>query len=114
MAANTPEQLHQLFAARFCAGDLDGLLDLYEDAAVLVTLNGACTGREAIRPEIQALLGMGLPIRMETRVSTCAGNLALLSCQWTIEGVGTGHTAEVARQSADGFWRFIIDHPWGL
>jgi hypothetical protein len=47
-------------------------------------------------------------------VSTCAGNLALLSCQWTIEGVGTGHTAEVARQSADGSWRFIIDHPWGL
>jgi len=114
MAGNTPEQLHELFASRFSAGDLAGLVDLYEGEAVIVTLNGPRQGKEAIGREIQALLSMGLPITMTTRVSTIAGDLALLSCQWTIEGVGTGHTAEVARRSADGMWRYIIHHPWGI
>jgi ketosteroid isomerase-like protein len=34
MAATTPEQIHRVFEDRFNAGDLDGLMELYEpDAA---------------------------------------------------------------------------------
>jgi ketosteroid isomerase-like protein len=34
MAATTPEQIHRLFEDSFNAGDLDGLMELYEpDAA---------------------------------------------------------------------------------
>lgn len=114
MAAHTPEQLHSLFTARFNAGDLTGLLELYEDQAVLLTMNGARTGKTAIAEEIAGLLAIKLPISMTTNVVTAAADIALLSANWVIEGVGTGKTAEVARRGADGFWRFIVDHPWGI
>ncbi|MCC6589966.1 MAG: DUF4440 domain-containing protein [Bryobacterales bacterium] len=114
MAAKSPEQLHSLFTTRFNNSDLDGLLELYEEDAVLLTMNGECRGKPGIREQIQGLLAAGLPIHLDTRIATAAGGVALLSADWRIEGVGAGKTAEVARQGADGLWRYIVDHPWGL
>jgi ketosteroid isomerase-like protein len=114
MAATTAQQLHQLFESHFAAGNLDGVMDLYEDNAVLLTLNGPVQGKPAIREQVQALMSMGLPIQLETRLVTIGEGLALMSAQWKIEGVGAGHTAEVARLSAGGQWRLAIHLPWGL
>jgi ketosteroid isomerase-like protein len=36
MAASTPEQVHRLFEEAFNAGDLDGLMELYEPDAALI------------------------------------------------------------------------------
>lgn len=114
MAAKSPEQLHSLFTSRFNNSDLDGLLELYEENAVLLTMNGECRGRAAIREHIEALLAVGLPIHLDTRIATAADKVALLSAEWRMAGIGTGNTAEVARQGADGFWRYAVDHPWGI
>ena len=113
-AAKSPEQLHTLFTTRFNNSDLDGLLELYEENAVLVTMNGECRGKPGIREQIQALLAAGLPLQMDTRIATIVEGVALLSAEWRIEGIGAGKTAEVARQGPDGLWRYIIDHPWGI
>ena len=43
--------------------------------------------------------------------------VALLSNTWTFEGAGmsfSATTAEVARRSSDGAWRYTIDNPFAL
>ena len=41
MAATTPEQIHRLFENRFNAGDIDGLMELYEPDAALIAQPGS-------------------------------------------------------------------------
>ena len=60
MGAKTPKELHELFAKGFNAKDLDALLDLYEDDAVLVAAPGApVQGKAAIRESLEGFLAMG-------------------------------------------------------
>jgi len=40
MPASTPEQIHRLFEEAFNAGDLDGLMELYEPDAALIAQPG--------------------------------------------------------------------------
>ena len=44
-------------------------------------------------------------------------DVALLSNTWTFEGAGmtfSATTAEVARRTSEGTWRYVIDNPFGL
>jgi ketosteroid isomerase-like protein len=41
MPARTPEQIHRLFEEAFNAGDLDGLMELYEPDAALIAQPGS-------------------------------------------------------------------------
>ena len=41
MPASTPEQIHRLFEDMFNAGDLDGLMELYEPDAALIAQPGS-------------------------------------------------------------------------
>jgi hypothetical protein len=41
MPASTPEQIHRLFEEAFNAGDLDGLMELYEPDAALIAQPGS-------------------------------------------------------------------------
>ncbi|MFC2153121.1 hypothetical protein ACFLQ7_00615, partial [Actinomycetota bacterium] len=49
MGADRPGEASKLFEARFGAGDIDGLMELYEDAAVFTNARGAHIGSKAIR-----------------------------------------------------------------
>ncbi len=117
-----PESAHDEFRERFNAGDLDGLLDLYEDAAVLVDADGNSeTGKAAIRAAMEGFLAVGGDLSLETRYTARNGDLALLSNEWRLTGTGPdgqavdmgGRTTEVVRRQPDGRWLYIIDHPWG-
>ena len=57
MAATTPEQIHRVFEERFNAGDLDGLMELYEPEAALIAQPGSVAhGNEQARAALQGFL----------------------------------------------------------
>jgi ketosteroid isomerase-like protein len=59
VCVNDPEQLGRLFAQCVNAGDLDGLIALYEDGATFLGPDGAsASGRDEIRGRLQDLLAM--------------------------------------------------------
>jgi enoyl-CoA hydratase/carnithine racemase/ketosteroid isomerase-like protein len=121
MSAATPEDLNRLFAERASAGDLHGLLGLYEDGATLVGPDGQqATGGQSIRERLESLLAMAPRVQAGESRALLAGDIALLSARWRITFVlgddrgQTGFEAtstEVARRQPDGSWRYAIDDP---
>lgn len=106
--ATTPEDLGRFFVARANAGDVDGLLALYEPDAVLATPAGPATGTEAIRAAFTALPADRPTFTPgEPRPTLRAGDLALTSTRPD----GGRVTVEVARRRPDGTWRWVIDPP---
>lgn len=115
--ASSPSEASKLFEQRFADGDLDGLMDLYEDDAVFTNAQGAHAGPGAIREVLAGYLSTGASIVMNDSVSFEAGELALVHWAWTMNfpdgRVAEGATAEVLRRQSDGSWKFIIDNPDG-
>lgn len=116
------DRIYADFARCFNAGDMAGLLDLYEPDAVFVRGPGDhATGRAAIREALQGLLDTGGKISFKTRHAVQHGDIAMLSNEYTLQGTDadgkpftlTGKTAEVLRRQPDGRWLYIIDHPSG-
>jgi len=120
MVARAPEDLATLFAERASAGDLDGLMELYETGARFIGPNGGnADGALTIRERLSDLLAMEPNIVSTDTQSVLVGDLALLSNRWqmtfgdgdsgpaSIEGTST----EVARLQPDGSWRLVIDDP---
>jgi len=105
--ATRPEDLGRLFIVRGNAGDLDGLVALYEPDAMLAFPPGEVTvGREAIRRVYERFLAGKPTLRGEQRPALRHGDLALTSTR-----IATGATAEVARRQPDGTWLWVIDQP---
>ena len=107
--ATNPEDLARLFVERANAGDVEGLVDLYEPNAVLARSGQEpAVGSAAIRSFYAALLsqrptfepGQHQPVLRN-------GDLALTSSQLA-DGAVTG---EIARWQTDGFWLWIVDQP---
>ena len=122
MPARTPEECDRLFAERANAGDVDGVLDLYEGDGALVTKDSVARGRDAIRPFIQRLVGAKGRLSCKvTRVVPAGENLALLYNDWTLMVAGAdgrettrgGKALELVRRQGNGTWRFVIDDPYG-
>ena len=114
--------MHEKFARLFRAGDLEGLLELYEDEATFVAEDGSASrGKRAIRAALSEMLAVDGELEMETRYAACCGDIALLSNAWRLTGTDadgapvelSGQTSEVARRQPNGRWLLIVDHPWG-
>jgi uncharacterized protein (TIGR02246 family) len=122
MPASTPEQIHRLFEEAFNAGDLDGLMELYESDAALIAQPGSVAhGGEQARAALQGFLALKGRITLNTKLVVTVADLAYLSNSWSLNGTGPdgnpvvlgATTAEVARRQADGSWRYVIDNAWG-
>lgn len=105
--AKNPNDLEKLFVERAYAGDLEGLVALYEPQAVVSDGNGeVAAGLEQIRKFLGRFLA-GRP-RLDASKQApalCAGELALTSSR-----LGNGDiTAEIARRQADGSWLWVVD-----
>jgi uncharacterized protein (TIGR02246 family) len=119
--ARAPEDLDRLFAERMNAGDLDGLVSLYEGGATLVRTNGTpATGHAAIRAELQGILGAKPRLVMNVKMVRRGGdNIAVLYNDW--HGTATtaagkrdelrGCAIEVVRRQPDGRWLYVVDDP---
>lgn len=122
MDTSKPESAHRLFEDRFNAGDLAGMLALYEEPATFVRgPDEHVSSREALRASLEGFLATKGRISLETRYAVQCGELALLSNEWHLRGTGpdgkalemSGRTVEVVRRQPDGRWLYVIDHPWG-
>jgi enoyl-CoA hydratase len=120
MCVDDPEELGRLFAERVSAGDLDGLVSLYEESATLVSPDGSsASGRDAIRERLAALLAMTPAITLTSSRAVMAGDVALMSNRWRMSLGGEanvpagfdGTSTEVARRQPDGGWLYVIDTP---
>ncbi|MEU7046366.1 nuclear transport factor 2 family protein [Streptomyces varsoviensis] len=108
--AGHPEDLARLFVERANAGDIEGIVALYEPDAVLAFPPGGQTvGREAIRAVLERLLAPRPYFELEEPLPTVFnGDLALTS---TRAADGTGGRAQVARRQPDGSWLRVLDRP---
>ncbi len=103
-----PEDLGRFFIDRANAGDVDGLVALYEAEAVLAFPPGQVTsGSQAIRQVYEQLLAGRPTFTGEPQSALRNGDLALTSTRLA----GGGATVEVARRQPDGTWLWIIDQP---
>lgn len=105
--AREPEDLGRFFVQRANAGDLDGLVALYEPGAVLATGPGqVASGTAGIRQQLAQFLAGAPKLSGESQPAVRRGDLALTSTRF-----GGGATAEVARRQPDGTWLWVIDQP---
>jgi uncharacterized protein (TIGR02246 family) len=109
--------IHPAVEAGINKQDIDGLMALYAEDASMVRVDGSiATGLSAIREEWSGLLAMNGQITLRSRYAIAAGELAVLSNQWTFKVGGeqiSSVTAEVARRQPDGGWLYVVDHPYG-
>ncbi|QBD75680.1 hypothetical protein EPA93_06540 [Ktedonosporobacter rubrisoli] len=105
--ARDPQDLERLLVSRERAGDIDGMVALYEPQAVLDCGDGQLlVGREAIRAFYAEQVARGQKFDFgEQRAAMISGGLALTSTRLPDGSV----TAEVARQQGDGTWLWVID-----
>jgi ketosteroid isomerase-like protein len=106
-----PDDLERLFVERVNAGDVDGLVALFEpEAAMAVSPGKVATGSQAIRQVFTDLVAAGAKLRLGAQQPTLrVGDLALTSTR-----VDSGQvTAEIARRQPDGTWRWVIDQ-WNV
>ncbi len=107
--ARDPQDLARLLVFRANAGDVEGMVALYEPDAALACGDGRiAVGTDAIRKFYTDLLATGPIFDLgEQRPAMLRGNLALTSTRLP-NGVVT---AEVARKQSDGTWLWVIDQP---
>jgi uncharacterized protein (TIGR02246 family) len=123
MAERGPVEAHALFQKAFNAGDLQGLMALYEPDAILIPQPGAepVKGTQAIRVALEGFLALKGKVELQTKHVVRNGDIALLRSAWRVKGTGpdgkpvemSHGSAEVVRRQPDGSWRYIIDHPFG-
>jgi ketosteroid isomerase-like protein len=124
MPAQSPRELHEMFAKAMTAGDTEALMVLYEQESALVPPGGmpseAIKTVEGRRGLLSSFTAMSPSMTMDTEAIEM-GDLALLFGSWSLEANGpdgpiamTGTSAEVARRQPDGSWLLVIDHPTGV
>lgn len=104
--AGAPEELAGLFNARANAGDVEGLVALYEPDAVLAVGEVVATGHDEIRGFYTDLLGRRSDFPAATVLAPVLnGDLAL-----TFATLPNGAlSVEVARRGPEGRWLWVID-----
>ncbi|MGA5304896.1 YybH family protein [Nucisporomicrobium flavum] len=108
--AAEPNDLARSFVERANAGDLDGIVALFEPDAIVSGPggDGVVTGHEAIRAKYAAVLARRPQFSLgNQQPAMINGDLALTST-WFDDADG-GAAAEVARRQPDGTWLWTID-----
>lgn len=105
--ATEPNDLERFFVERANAGDLEGLVALYESNATLTSGEGeVVVGRDQIREFLKDFLSSRPQLNPSVQApALCSGDLALTSSR-----IDNGDiTAEIARRQPDGNWLWVVD-----
>jgi len=119
--ARTPEAIHAILADAFGRGDLDALVDLYdEDAALVVPTDGRIVrGRTEIRAATAPVFAASPRLTSVVERKLESDGLALTQARWELVGTAadggqmrlSGHGAIVSRRRPDGTWGVVLDDP---
>ena len=117
-----PADLLYLQVEEFNRGNVSFLMTLYEKDACFASNPGQVVqGLESIRRSLQGFIDMKVKLEARVRRVIQAGNLALLTTEWSIVGTEpdgkpinlTGRGTVVLRSQFDGSWLIVIENPWG-
>jgi ketosteroid isomerase-like protein len=122
MFTRSPAEAVELLDEAFDRGDLEAVLEFYEDGAVLVVeQERLATGKEEIRAVYRWIFASikGAARQGETYVIE-AGDIALLTSKWNISYMTAGgdfvsresFASVIMRASPDVGWRIVVDHSW--
>ncbi len=105
--AKVPNDLEKLFVERANAGDVEGLIALYEPNATLDCGGGeVVVGLDQIRKFFTNYLASRPQLGSSVQsTALCTGNLALTSSRHSNGDV----SAEIARRQPDGNWLWVVD-----
>jgi uncharacterized protein (TIGR02246 family) len=118
------EDFSQVFQETFNAGDLDGLVSLFEPEAVLVAApSQVATGTDAIREALAGFLAAWGHFEIKVLSRHQVGDIGLQTAEWKVENSDpddsprtlSARPVHVFRRQADGSWRYLIDNafPFG-
>ena len=122
MSNADPVALDREFERLLNAGELDGLMALYEPEAALMPMPGSVVvGTSGVRAALAGFIAMKPVIKTNGRLVAQTGDLAMLANDWTLEVDGpdgkratmTGSAVEIARRQKGGRWLFVMDMPYG-
>ncbi len=118
MIASSPEHAIELLDQAFNEGDLDSVLRLYEDAAVVVPEPGKeARGIAELRSLYQKLMKPGITAKQLKTAVLEADGVALFLSRWTLTVDGappeTFISTTVFRKQPDGGWKALIDNARG-
>ena len=123
MIPSSPEQAVEMMDRAFNKGDLEALLNFYEESAVVVTEPGkTARGRDELRSFFKEVLAAKLSARQIKTYVLEADGIALFLSRWTLAGsddTGSDFQARrfvattVFRQQPNGEWKALIDNSLG-
>ena len=108
--AYKPSEISTLFVEYINAGNLEGVVSLFEDTALMLTApdNKFAKGKEEIRAYFSVMLSHNPQFdTVHHKQPIINGDIALTSSRVPNAFV----TVEVARKQADGSWLWFIDQP---
>lgn len=118
-AAHTPAALHTILEDAFNRGDIDALMDIYdEDAAVVVPPAGRYVrGSDNIRAATAAVLAQRPRLTSVVDKTLQTDELALTHAHWELVGTDAdgnptrlrGRGTIVSRRRPDGTWGIVLD-----
>lgn len=117
MASSGPAQVSERLVSLLSEGDLDGIMDLYEEDAVFAEIEGVARGPDEIRAAHERFLASGLTLTLQDSLTFEVDDLALVHWSWTVYArdgsTARGVSAEVLRRQSDGTWKFVLDNSDG-
>ncbi|WP_433035471.1 YybH family protein [Actinomycetospora sp. CA-053990] len=121
MTIMSPAQGDEAWRERFNAGDVEGLLALYEEDAIFVPEPGGkpLVGREAIRDFVVNFPIEDATVEFRPKALLERDTDALSYSDWTIRGTGPegptemeGQATVLMRRQDDGTWLIAMDDPF--
>ncbi len=105
--AKEPNDLEKFFVERANAGDVEGLVALYESNAIVAYGQGeVAIGLNQIRKFFVKFLANRPQLDLSIQAAAlCSGDLALTSSRLSSGDI----TAEVARRQPDDSWLWVVD-----
>ena len=120
MRATHPNQLTDLMLVALNEGNINALMALYEDSAILAnTVEQPLIGRTVIRERMTKFLKLNPSFEVHHADVAHAGEIALIQSRWSIhwaKAKGKATTSKidlnvVARRQENGHWLIVIDRP---